>query len=368
MRRLNSFQKAYAVLVRENRKASFRKIAAMTGMSKSSAHRIWHKRNTLRGMSDNIDERNARRKPGPKARLDLRDKRMLLRTFQKMRKNKRHITVMSFVKEAGLDPTRLHRRTYTKYLHGMGFKFLQARKKGLLSEADKKVRYQHACYIRTILRALPDFYQSNISFYLDGVSFVQKFNPMRDACQTRSRVWRKPGEGLQYTAKGSKDLAGGRRLHLMVAVAHGKGIILKESYEKMSGEFFSAFIRSRFNITFAKAGPKANGARLFVIDNEPCQTSKKALAALRDIEAELHRIPPRSLDLNPIENVFHLLKNHLVREALTMKIESETFQEFKQRVFRCCDDIDTSTIDRTIESLPRRIDAVIKGGGSRTKY
>ena len=82
MRRLNSFQKAYAVLVRENRKANFRKIAAMTGMSKSS-----------------------RRKPGPKARLDLRDKRMLLRTFQKMRKNKRHITVMSLVKEAGLDPT-----------------------------------------------------------------------------------------------------------------------------------------------------------------------------------------------------------------------------------------------------------------------
>ena len=33
---------------------------------------------------------------------------MLLRTFQNMRKNKRHITVMSLVKEAGLDPTRYH--------------------------------------------------------------------------------------------------------------------------------------------------------------------------------------------------------------------------------------------------------------------
>ena len=87
---------------------------------------------------------------------------------------------------------------------------------------------------------------------------------MRDACQTKSRVWRKPGEGLQYTAKGSKELAGGRCLHLMVAIAHGKGINLKESYEKMSGEFFSAFIRSRFNITFAKAGPKPNGARLWI--------------------------------------------------------------------------------------------------------
>ena len=91
------------------------------------------------------------------------------------------------------------------------------------------------------------------------------------------------------------------------------------------------------------------------------------MAALGDFEAELHRIPPRSPELNPIENVFHLVKNRLAREALTMKIERKTFQEFKH-VFRCCDDIDTSTIDQTIESLLRRIDAVIKGVGSRTKY
>ena len=141
----------------------------------------------------------------------------------------------------------------------------------------------------------------------------------------------------------------------MVATAHGKGIILKELYEKMSGEFFSSFIRSRFNI-------------IFVMDNNPYQTSKKALAALGDIEAELHHITHRSPDLNPIENVFHPVKNRLARGALTMKIKRETFEEFKQRVFRCCDDIDSSTIDRTIKSSPRRIDAVIKGCGSRTKY
>ena len=104
------------------------------------------------------------------------------------------------------------------------------------------------------------------------------------------------------------------------------------------------------------------------MDNDPCQTSKKAFAALGDIEAELHPIPPRSTDLNPIENVYHLVKNRLAPEALTMKIERETFEEFKQRVFRCCDDIDTSTIDWAIESLPRHIDAVIKGRSSRTKY
>ncbi len=51
---------------------------------------------------------------------------------------------------------------------------------------------------------------------------------MKDARQTKSRVWRKLGEGLQLTAKGSKELAGGRRLYLMVAIAHGKGTIMTE--------------------------------------------------------------------------------------------------------------------------------------------
>ena len=108
---------------------------------------------------------------------------------------------------------------------------------------------------------------------------------MKDACQTESRVWRKLGEGLQLTAKGSKELAGGRRLHLMAAIAHGKGIIMTEPYEKMSGDYFASFIRRRFNITFAKAGEKENLSRRFIMDIDPCQTSKKSLPALSEVEA-----------------------------------------------------------------------------------
>jgi predicted DNA-binding protein YlxM (UPF0122 family) len=359
--RLNAFQQAYALFLRQNGKLSLRRIAAMSNMSKSSVHRICQKGSNLCGLS-NADVEVAqshkhRRKPGPKLKLSARDKRVLLRTLHIMRKNKRHITVMSLVKEAGLDPTLLHRRTYTKYLNAMGFKFLEARKKGLLSDKDKKIRFQYASAMKKTLRDCPDFYKNQISFYLDGVSFIHKFNPMKDVCQTKSRVWRKRGEGFQLTSRGSKELAGGRRLHLMVAIAHGKGIILKDAYEKMSGHFFSSFIPTRFNITFAKAGPKANGGRYFIMDNDPCQTSRKSISALNDMEAELHRIPPRSPDLNPIENTFHLIKKKLADEALKLKIEKESFEQFKSCVFRCCDNIDSSIIDRTIESLPKRINA-----------
>ena len=57
----------------------------------------------------------------------------------------------------------------------------------------------------------------------------------------------------------------------------------------------------------------------------------------------------------------------LLRTLENMR-EHESFQQFKERVFRCCDDVDIATIARTIESLPRRIQSVIKGHGSQTKY
>ena len=80
-------------------------------------------------------------------------------------------------------------------------------------------------------------------------------------------MWRKREEGLEVTAKGAKDLAGGRRLHVVVAIAYGKGVILKVPYEKMTGRFFSQFVREHFNRTFAEAGvrfskdPKTSRAR-----------------------------------------------------------------------------------------------------------
>jgi transposase len=104
------------------------------------------------------------------------------------------------------------------------------------------------------------------------------------------------------------------------------------------------------------------------MDNDLSQTSKKSMQALSDIEAQLHNIPPRSPGLNPIENVFHLLKKRLRQQALDMRIDKESFENFKERVLRCCNDISIARIDKTIASLPKRIDAVIEKNGSRTKY
>ena len=70
------------------------------------------------------------------------------------------------------------------------------------------------------------------------------------------------------------------------------------------------------------------------MDNDPSQRSKAARKAINEAGATLFAIPPRSPDLNPIENLFHIVKNQLNKEALTKAIHQETWQQFSARVHK----------------------------------
>jgi transposase len=63
-----------------------------------------------------------------------------------------------------------------------------------------------------------------------------------------------------------------------------------------------------------------NDRRLFLMDNDPPQSSKAARKAMEKIEAEFHKIPARLPDLNPTENLFHLVKKSLENEAIANNI------------------------------------------------
>ena len=89
--------------------------------------------------------------------------------------------------------------------------------------------------------------------------------------------------------------------------------------------------------------------------------------ALTEIEAELLEIPPRSPDIDCIENVFHLVKRYLEEEAIAENITNETLEQFKQRVFRALDSIPSGVIDNIILSMNSRIEAILLSKGHRTK-
>ena len=51
---------------------------------------------------------------------------------------------------------------------------------------------------------------------------MHKTNPLSTTTQPKARVWRLKSEGLNVTGKGHKDLSGGRRLRVLVAVSYRK--------------------------------------------------------------------------------------------------------------------------------------------------
>ena len=237
-RKITPLQKAYALVQLETGNYSIRQVARKTRISKSSVHRISKDRSNL---LHNNGVSKVKRKPGRKPKINERPKRMLLRSIKRLRQRNVNFTSTDLLRDAGLDPAIASRRTITRYLNTWGYFFMQSRKKGLLTDKDKKLRLKHAKAMRGILKEWPDYYTQHISFYLDGVSFVHKYNPMLEATKPKARVWRKKGEGLNITAKGRKELAGGRRFHIIVAVAYEKGVVLCEPYEQMNAQFFFNF-------------------------------------------------------------------------------------------------------------------------------
>jgi hypothetical protein len=61
------------------------------------------------------------------------------------------------------------------------------------------------------------------------------------------------------TAKGSKNLVGGKRLHLLIAISHTNGVVLVEEYEKMTGTYFAEFVKKNFQLYY-RASVEENGS------------------------------------------------------------------------------------------------------------
>ena len=75
-------------------------------------------------------------------------------------------------------------------------------------------------------------------------------------------------------------------------------------------------------------------------------------------------------DINyfPIENVFHVGKVTLKKEAVEQKISKESFLQFKERVIKHLKNCNIITIDRTITLLLNRLKILSCNKAYRIKY
>ena len=106
-----------------------------------------------------------------------------------------------------------------------------------------------------------------------------------------------------------------------------------------------------------------NGSIILQEDNAPCHKSKAS--KLYKEENGIHTLDwvPYSPDLNPIENLFAMLKKKIAKKMKSNK--SELIQSIRQ-VWQS--EISQEYCKNLIESMKRRIERVIEVNGGHTKY
>ena len=103
---------------------------------------------------------------------------------------------------------------------------------------------------------------------------------------------------------------------------------------------------------------------IFKQDNDPKHTSKIARKCFEDNRIELLEWPAQSPDLNPIEHLWQ----HLKRQLATYESEPVSMHELWERVEKEWEKIPVEVCINLIESMPRRVAAVLKAKGGHTKY
>ena len=101
----------------------------------------------------------------------------------------------------------------------------------------------------------------------------------------------------------------------------------------------------------------------FQQDNARIHTSKYAMNFFDENFVELLDWPAYSPDLNPIENLWSIIKHELDNCD-----EFKSFAEFKTKIFKIWENIDQSRIDKLINSMSSRIEQCIEREGWPTDY
>ena len=108
---------------------------------------------------------------------------------------------------------------------------------------------------------------------------------------------------------------------------------------------------------------QVHNCQIFMQDGAPCHCSKVAKNFLDSNNINLLKCPGNSLDLNPIENSWTNMKNK-VSEKQSLS-GAELVKAIKEVWVK---EVSKEYCQSLIESMPRRIKAVIKNRGGHTKH
>jgi len=179
----------------------------------------------------------------------------------------------------------------------------------------------------------------------------------------RKWVWKRAGEGLSdRLVQGTQKFGGGSLMMWGCMLWDGVGYACKID-GRMDGDLYSKILEEDLQESLTYFGKDA-GDVIFQQDNDPKHVCQKARTWFQDNGFKVLPWPAQSPDLNPIEHLW----DHLKRELGEYERPPNGMIELWERVEKEWNKIEAVVCQNLIESMPRRVAAVLKAKGGYTKY
>ena len=177
-------------------------------------------------------------------------------------------------------------------------------------------------------------------------------------------IWKERGESISdRTTTPTVKHGGGNNLMVWGCMGWNGVGKLVEVVGKMNGDQYVEILEDGLVESF-EALEMEEEERYFQQDNDPKHTSNKATKWFEDNNIQIMSWPAQSPDLNPIEHLWEHLKHCLQQYSTPPK----GVHELWDRVSEEWNAIPPEVCQNLIESMPRRIQAVIRAKGGHTKY
>jgi len=118
------------------------------------------------------------------------------------------------------------------------------------------------------------------------------------------------------------------------------------------------------SIPLATMYPYSDG--YFQQDNAPCHKAQiiSDWSLEHDNEFTVLKCPPQSPDLNPIEHLWNVVE----RELRALDVHPTNLNQLQDAVLSIWANISKECFQHLVESMPRRIKALLKVKGGQTQY
>jgi hypothetical protein len=179
----------------------------------------------------------------------------------------------------------------------------------------------------------------------------------------RKWMWKKAGEGLSdRLVQGTLKFGGGSVMVWGCMMWDGVGYACKID-GRMDGDLYVQILDEDLRSSITHYNKSLDNI-IFQQDNDLKHTSGKAKTWFEDNDINVLPWPAQSPDLNLIEHLW----DHLKRKLGEYETPPNEILQLWERVEEDWNKIEASVCQNLIESMPRRVAAVLKTKGGYTKY